>query len=143
MYRPRHVNEGEGDFLLVGAQILAGTGFRTTPAAHAEVAAITGLPVVSLELVDPRFYHLDTALAVLDDETVAYFPGAFSVTSQATLAILFPDAVIAGEADAVGARSERRVRRPSRRADGGGCRPPTAARRSEASCRSRSTSPSC
>lgn len=100
VYRPEHVNEGEGDFLLVGGQILAGTGFRTSPAAHAEVARVTDLPVVSLELVDPRFYHLDTALAVLDDDTVAYFPGAFSVTSQATLATLFPDAVIAGEADA-------------------------------------------
>jgi N-dimethylarginine dimethylaminohydrolase len=100
VYRPQHVNEGEGDFLVVGNQILAGTGFRTTPAAHAEVADITGLPVVSLELVDPRFYHLDTALAVLDDQTVAYYPGAFSVTSQATLALLFPDALIASEADA-------------------------------------------
>ncbi len=100
VYRPEHVNEGEGDFLLAGGQILAGTGFRTSPAAHAEVARVTGLPVVSLELVDPRFYHLDTALAVLDDDTVAYFPGAFSVTSQATLATLFPDAVIADEVDA-------------------------------------------
>jgi N-dimethylarginine dimethylaminohydrolase len=100
VYRPQHINEGEGDFLVVGNQILAGTGFRTTPAAHAEVADITGLPVVSLQLVDPRFYHLDTALAVLDDQTVAYYPGAFSVTSQATLALLFPDALIASEADA-------------------------------------------
>ena len=74
--------------------------FSHLPAAHREVAEITGMPVVSLELVDPRFYHLDTALAVLDDETVAYYPGAFSVTGQATLAALFPDAVIASEADA-------------------------------------------
>ena len=100
VHRPEHVNEGEGDFLVVGDQILAGTGFRTSPAAHREVAEITGMPVVSLELVDPRFYHLDTALAVLDDQTVAYFPGAFSVTGQATLAALFPDAVLASEADA-------------------------------------------
>ncbi len=100
VHRPREINEGEGDFLVVGGRILAGTGFRTSPAAHAEVAAVTGMSVVSLELVDPRFYHLDTALAVLDDETVAYFPGAFSVTSQATLATLFPDAIIATETDA-------------------------------------------
>lgn len=100
VYRPREVNEGEGDFLVVGGQILAGTGFRTSPAAHAEVATVTGLPVVSLELTNPRFYHLDTALAVLDDETVAYYPGAFSVTSQATLATLFPDALLATEDDA-------------------------------------------
>jgi N-dimethylarginine dimethylaminohydrolase len=100
VHRPLTVNEGEGDFLVVGDQILAGTGFRTSPAAHAEVAELTGLPVISLELVDPAYYHLDTALAVLDEVTVAYFPGAFSVTSQATLATVFPDAVIAGAADA-------------------------------------------
>ena len=100
VHRPREVNEGEGDFLVAGDQILAGTGFRTSPAAHREVAEVTGMTVVSLELVDARFYHLDTALAVLDEHTVAYYPGAFSVTSQATLAILFPDAIIATEADA-------------------------------------------
>ncbi|WP_313318617.1 ornithine--oxo-acid transaminase [Gordonia sputi] len=95
------VQEGEGDFLLVGRRILAGTGFRTHPDTHAEVATITGLPVVSLELIDPRFYHLDTALGVLDDDTIAYFPDAFSTESRAVLADLFPDAIIATESDAV------------------------------------------
>ncbi|MFC7624716.1 dimethylargininase [Microlunatus sp. GCM10028923] len=98
---PAEVNEGEGDLLLVGSVILAGTGFRTTPAAHAEVARLTGLEVVTLELVDPRFYHLDTALAVLDDATIAYLPAAFSPASRAELERRYPDAVIAAEADAV------------------------------------------
>jgi ornithine--oxo-acid transaminase len=96
----RHVNEGEGDFRLVGSRILAASPYRTARAAHAEVASLTGREVVSLELVDPRFYHLDTALAVLDDETVGYFPPAFSVESQAVLSDLFPDAILAGDADA-------------------------------------------
>ena len=95
------VQEGEGDFLLVGRRILAGTGFRTHPDTHAEVASITGLPVVGLELIDPRFYHLDTALGVLDDDTIAYFPDAFSPASRAVLADLYPDAIIATESDAV------------------------------------------
>ena len=47
--------------------------------------SITGMPVVSLELVDPRFYHLDTALAVLDDNTIAYYPPAFSDDARARL----------------------------------------------------------
>ena len=38
-------------------------------ALHAELAALTGREVVGLELVDPRFYHLDVALAVLDEDT--------------------------------------------------------------------------
>jgi N-dimethylarginine dimethylaminohydrolase len=97
---PLEVNEGEGDFLVIGDRILAGTGFRTSPAAHAEVARLTGMEVITLGLVNPNYYHLDTALAVLDDYTVAYFPEAFSPLAQATLARLFPDAVIASEADA-------------------------------------------
>ena len=98
---PVHVNEGEGDFLVVGDLVLAGTGFRTDPGAHGEVQELFGVPVLSLQLVDPRFYHLDTALAVLGDSDVAYFPGAFSPGSRAVLQRLFPDAILASEADAL------------------------------------------
>src|SRR3954471_2640601 len=97
---PVHVNEGEGDFLVVGDLVLAGTGFRTDPGAHGEVQEIFGVPVISLQLVDPRFYHLDTALAVLGDRDVAYYPEAFSSGSRAVLQRLFPDAILAGERDA-------------------------------------------
>jgi N-dimethylarginine dimethylaminohydrolase len=102
-YQPRHtrhVNEGQGDLLPVGEMILAGTGFRTDPRAHVEIAEIFERRVVSLELVDPRFYHLDTALTVLDDTTIAYYPPAFSYVSRAHLATLFPDAVVVDSADA-------------------------------------------
>jgi N-dimethylarginine dimethylaminohydrolase len=97
---PVETNEGEGDFLVVGDRILAGTGFRTSRAAHDEVARLTGMEVISLDLVDPRYYHLDTALAVLDEHTVAYFADAFSPSAQALLTMLFPDAILATAADA-------------------------------------------
>lgn len=97
---PTHTNEGEGDFLSVGSRVLAGTGFRTDRAAHAEAAQVLGVEVVSLELVDPRFYHLDTCLAALDDRTIAYYPAAFSAASQAVLARLYPDAIQASRWDA-------------------------------------------
>jgi N-dimethylarginine dimethylaminohydrolase len=96
----RHVNEGQGDLLPVGEMILAGHGFRTDPRAHAEIAEIFGCPVVSLQLVDPRFYHLDTALSVLDDTTIAYYPPAFAESSRAQLETLFPDAIVVESADA-------------------------------------------
>lgn len=88
-------NEGEGDHLLADGKILAGSGFRTDPDSHAEVADYFGRPVVSLELVDPRYYHLDTALAVLDDDAgeLMFYPQAFSPRSQALLATLDPDAI--------------------------------------------------
>ncbi|OLP01754.1 N-dimethylarginine dimethylaminohydrolase [Mycolicibacterium porcinum] len=102
-YRPvrtEHVNEGQGDLLLVGSNLLAGYGFRTDRRAHDEIAAITGLNVTSLELVDPRFYHLDTALAVLDESTIAYYPPAFSDDARKRLTELFGDAIEVGSADA-------------------------------------------
>jgi len=96
----QHVNEGEGDYLLVGERFLAGTGQRSDPDSVAEVAEFFDIEVVPLTLVDPRFYHLDTALARLRPDLVAYWPGGFDRRSQGVLRELFPDAVIAGEADA-------------------------------------------
>jgi N-dimethylarginine dimethylaminohydrolase len=102
---PVHVNEGEGDFAYLpgawGGLVLAGYGFRTEPAAHAEAQEVLGRPVVSLRLVDPHLYHLDTALAVLDDWTIAYYPGAFDESSQRVLRRLFPHALLAGRDDAL------------------------------------------
>jgi N-dimethylarginine dimethylaminohydrolase len=96
-----HVNEGEGDFACVGDVILGGTGFRTERDAHRQVERVFGREVVTLELVDPRFYHLDTALFALDDHQIAYYPGAFSTDSVDELRRRFPDALIVGERDAI------------------------------------------
>ncbi|MFY1597205.1 dimethylargininase [Micromonospora sp. WMMD737] len=102
---PLETNEGEGDFAYLpeahGGLILAGHGFRTELPAHAEAQEALGRPVVSLRLVDPRFYHLDVALASIDDENVVYYPGAFSAASQRVLTQLFPDAVVADAEDAL------------------------------------------
>ena len=87
-----------------GRYVLAGTGFRTTREAHREVQEFFGHPVISLTLVDPHFYHLDTALFVLDgghDGNIAYYPEAFSQGSREVLARLYPDAVLATRDDAM------------------------------------------
>ncbi|CAM5518915.1 Amidinotransferase OS=Streptomyces tendae OX=1932 GN=GUR47_29675 PE=3 SV=1 [Streptomyces tendae] len=65
------------------------------------------MPVISLTLVDPYFYHLDTALFVLEEGSdadggnIAYYPGAFSPGSREVLERLYPDAVIATREDAM------------------------------------------
>lgn len=103
---PEEVNEGEGDFLLVGDVILAGTGFRSASDSHAEIGRVFGREVVSLTLVNPSFYHLDTAIAVLDPEPVAgvsniaYLESAFDDRSLAILRERYPDAIIVSEEDA-------------------------------------------
>jgi N-dimethylarginine dimethylaminohydrolase len=100
--QPSAVNEAEGDFAVLSKRILAGYGFRTTLEAHRELATLTGCEVISLQLVDPRLFHLDLALAVLDDEGdhIAYYPDAFSPHSRQLLAEVFPDALIANKHDA-------------------------------------------
>lgn len=104
VYEPEFVNEGEGDFLQLNGRILAGHGFRSDVRSHSEVQERLGLPVISLRLVDPRFYHLDTALGILDDETIVYLPDAFSPGSRQVLRSLYPDAILAdfGDADVLG-----------------------------------------
>lgn len=104
---PVETNEGEGDFLLVGDIILGGTGFRSDSGSHDELARIYGREVVSLTLINPSFYHLDTAIAVLDpvpaaDGTtnIAYLESAFDARSLDILRERFPDAIIATEEDA-------------------------------------------
>lgn len=100
VHEPVHVNEGEGDLVPSRDRIFAGCGFRTDRRAHAEAARVLRRPVQGLTLVDPWFYHLDTALVVLDDDVIAYYPPAFSADSRAVLRALHPDAVIATDADA-------------------------------------------
>jgi N-dimethylarginine dimethylaminohydrolase len=101
---PENINEGEGDFLLVGDVILAGMGFRSASKSHEELAEIFGRPVITLNLVNPSFYHLDTAIAVLDPSPAAgesaNIPSAFDEPSLAILRERYPDAVIVTEEDA-------------------------------------------
>jgi N-dimethylarginine dimethylaminohydrolase len=56
--------------------------------------------VVSLRLVDDRFYHLDTALCVLDGSTAMYYPAAFDDAGRAVLASMFPELIEAKDEDA-------------------------------------------
>lgn len=97
--RPRFVNEGEGDFMVVGETILAGTGFRTDRRAHTELAEHLRREVVTLELVDPSYYHLNTALGVVDERTIVYLPTGFAAKSLAVLQQRYPDAIVADEVD--------------------------------------------
>ncbi|MET8681800.1 dimethylargininase [Streptomyces sp. NPDC004647] len=97
---PVHINEGEGDFAVTDSWLLAGRGFRSSPLSHPEAQEFFGRPVIGLDLVDPRYYHLDTALSVLGGDEVMYYPPAFSPGSRAVLARLFPDAIIAEDPDA-------------------------------------------
>jgi|SRR5450756_793052 len=97
---PVHVNEGEGDILVAGDTVLAGYGFRSELDTAGELADVFGRRVVSLRLVDERFYHLDTAMCVLDSSTAMYYPAAFDDAGRALLASVFDELIEAKDEDA-------------------------------------------
>lgn len=83
--------EGMGDGLWVLGRrlLLGGVGARTALEAWIEIAQRHRLPIVVLPLADPDFYHLDTALAVLDDRSCIWFPAAFTPEGRALVERLF------------------------------------------------------
>lgn len=97
--------EGAGDALLdrAGRWLWAGYGFRTMLEAHPYLAAWLDIEVLSLRLVDKRFYHLDTCFCPLSDGSILYYPEAFDTFSNRTIERRIPaDKRIAiAEADAV------------------------------------------
>lgn len=98
---PEHDFEGEGDALLCNNVLFAGYPWRSDKPSHRELAEFFGIEVVSLQLTDARFYHLDTALAVIDSRTVALYPGAFSPESLALVRGCVPEVIEATAEDAL------------------------------------------
>ncbi|MEX2188326.1 MAG: arginine deiminase-related protein [Pirellulales bacterium] len=69
--------EGAGDALFCGDTLLAGYRIRSHARGHQQIAAMLGVRVIPLELVDPYYYHLDTCFCPLAAGVALYFPGAF------------------------------------------------------------------
>ena len=69
--------EGEGDALFSGETLFCGYHFRSDIQSHRFVGEILGRLVVSVELVDERFYHLDTCFCPLPEGGAMWYPDAF------------------------------------------------------------------
>jgi N-dimethylarginine dimethylaminohydrolase len=65
--------------------VVGGYGFRTDREAYDRIAAVLGCDIATVHLTDPRFYHLDTCLAPLDERTALWVPDAFEPTGRAVL----------------------------------------------------------
>jgi N-dimethylarginine dimethylaminohydrolase len=75
---PNHIPfEGAGDALIWEDRVFAGYKTRTDIASHSLLTAATGLPVLSMELISDRFYHIDVCLCPLADGHLIYSPDAF------------------------------------------------------------------
>jgi lysine-ketoglutarate reductase/saccharopine dehydrogenase-like protein (TIGR00300 family) len=97
--------EGAGDALFdrSGSWLWAGYGWRTELDAHNYVANWLDIEVLSLRLVDRRFYHLDTCFCPLTDGYLLYYPPAFDRYSNQLIESRVPPdkRIIASEADAI------------------------------------------
>ena len=76
--------EGAGDALLdrEGRWLWAGYGFRSELDSHPYLAKWLDIEVLSLRLIDERFYHLDTCFCPLTGGYLLYYPGAFDSYSN-------------------------------------------------------------
>lgn len=97
--------EGAGDALLdrEGRWLWAGYGFRSELDSHPYIAKWLDIEVVSLQLVDERFYHLDTCFCPLTDGYLLYYPPAFDFYSNRIIEMRVPEEkrIAIKEADAV------------------------------------------
>jgi lysine-ketoglutarate reductase/saccharopine dehydrogenase-like protein (TIGR00300 family) len=97
--------EGAGDALLDrdGRYLWAGYGFRSELDSHPSLARWLEIEVLSLRLIDRRFYHLDTCFCPLAGGWLLYYPPAFDTFSNRLIELRVPaeKRIAVGEADAV------------------------------------------
>jgi lysine-ketoglutarate reductase/saccharopine dehydrogenase-like protein (TIGR00300 family) len=97
--------EGAGDALLdrEGRWLWAGYGFRSELDSHPYIAKWLDIEVLSLRLIDDRFYHLDTCFCPLTGGYLLYYPAAFDSYSNRLIEMRVPaeKRIAIEEADAV------------------------------------------
>ncbi|MBI4500585.1 MAG: hypothetical protein HY700_05430 [Gemmatimonadetes bacterium] len=78
--------EGAGDLLGVPDLWLGGYRKRSDVGAYTQISELFGREIIPVELVDDRFYHLDTCFCPLSDGEVLYYPHAFDGYARAVIA---------------------------------------------------------
>lgn len=94
--------EGMGDALWHSGKrlIWGGFGFRTDPSVYDLISEKLSVPIMLLALEDPEFYHLDTCMCILDDNTVLIYPDAFTSEGIALIRHFFSVVIEAPENEA-------------------------------------------
>jgi len=92
--------EGAGDALFCGSILFAGYRIRSDVQGHHFLARATGKMVLPLELVNQRFYHLDTCFCPLAPGEAIYYPEAFDAYGRRVLTGHIPRLLPVVEAEA-------------------------------------------
>lgn len=96
---PKYDQEGEGDALLWNDVLFSGYPWRSDQASHKELEDFFNVKLVPLQLADARFYHLDTCLTIVDNETVSIWPKAFTEESRKKIHEIVPNVIEASDED--------------------------------------------
>ena len=104
-YRVEHLPddlyfEGAGDALFCGETLFAGYRFRSDAHSAHWIGDRLGVEALPMELVDPRYYHLDTCFCPLSPDAAIYYPGAFDDYGRAVLASRIATLIEVGAAEA-------------------------------------------
>lgn len=83
---PEHFSfEGAGDALFCGDTLYAGYRMRSDAAGHQLIGQMLGCRTIPVELVDARYYHLDTCFCPLSASESLWFPPAFDEYGQTAI----------------------------------------------------------
>lgn len=95
--------EGAGDAIWHPGKLLlwGGWGFRTDPAVYEEISAKWEIPIMALQLIDKRFYHLDTCFCPLTADTTIVFRNALTDDGFALIKKYFTSIIEPSEEEAV------------------------------------------
>lgn len=92
---PNHpLFEGAGDALPFRDRFLAGYRSRSEFDSHTALAKVLDVEVLSVELVDPRFYHVDLTFCPLDDRHALIVPEAWDDYGRTVVRELVPEPVV-------------------------------------------------
>ncbi len=90
-------HEGAGDALPFGSVLVSGYRIRTDAASHAYLSKLTGAAVRSVELVDPRLYHLDLTFCPLDERRAMVAPLGWDRYGRRVMEALVPEPLVLDE----------------------------------------------
>jgi N-dimethylarginine dimethylaminohydrolase len=93
--------EGAGDALFCGRTLFAGYRIRSDAAGHQHLGKVVNRMVLPLELVDARFYHLDTCFCPLAPDEAIYYPPAFDAYGRKVIETHIPRLLAVEESEAI------------------------------------------
>ena len=94
------VQEGAGDALPFAGTLIGGYRTRSSASSYVEIARIVEARILPVELVDERFYHVDTVFCPLDARSALVAESKLDADSLRLIRGLVPDVIALSDAEA-------------------------------------------